>query len=163
MNHQVGGGVSAGCFASAAINIVSNWSITTNLGHHRSIYGTSWRAKRFNVSDGCGTVGGAKSPQQHRLKFVTSRHIAPHTSACRVHSSICPHSLLHVCCLSGPTKMWLLFQAPEGVLQAAPEGFSVRRAFSINLRKAFQVSSCGRGRVYSTEAATLLRTRRSCT
>jgi len=53
--------------------------------------------------------------------------------------------------------MWLLFQAPEGVLQAAPEGFSVRRAFSINLRKAFQVSGCGQDRMGctdSTEAST---------
>jgi hypothetical protein len=39
--------------------------------------------------------------------------------------------------------MWLLFQAPEGVLQAAPEGFTIRRAFNINLRKAFQVQHQG--------------------
>jgi hypothetical protein len=35
--------------------------------------------------------------------------------------------------------MWLLFQAPEGVLGCAPQGFTIRRAFNINLRKAFQV------------------------
>lgn len=41
--------------------------------------------------------------------------------------------------------MWLLFQAPDGVLQAAPEGFTIRRAFSINLRKAFQVHRAEQG------------------
>jgi hypothetical protein len=35
--------------------------------------------------------------------------------------------------------MWLLFQAPDGVLQCVPEGFTIRRAFNINLRKGFQV------------------------
>jgi hypothetical protein len=39
----------------------------------------------------------------------------------------------------GPTKMWLLFQAPDGELQTAPQGFTIRRAFKINLRRAFQV------------------------
>lgn len=37
--------------------------------------------------------------------------------------------------------MWLLFQAPEGVLGCAPQGFTIRRAFNINLRKAFQVTA----------------------
>jgi hypothetical protein len=40
---------------------------------------------------------------------------------------------------AGPTKLWLLFQAPDGELQSAPQGFTIRRAFNINLRKAFQV------------------------
>eukprot|EP00878_Enallax_costatus_P018716 GHUV01019719.1.p4 GENE.GHUV01019719.1~~GHUV01019719.1.p4 ORF type:complete len:109 (+),score=40.21 GHUV01019719.1:1377-1703(+) len=39
----------------------------------------------------------------------------------------------------GPTKMFLLFEAPEGGLSAAPDGFVPKRAFYINLRKAFQV------------------------
>eukprot|EP00878_Enallax_costatus_P005311 GHUV01005578.1.p1 GENE.GHUV01005578.1~~GHUV01005578.1.p1 ORF type:complete len:154 (+),score=66.13 GHUV01005578.1:1377-1838(+) len=40
----------------------------------------------------------------------------------------------------GPTKMFLLFEAPEGGLSAAPDGFVPKRAFYINLRKAFQVN-----------------------
>lgn len=40
----------------------------------------------------------------------------------------------------GPTKMFLLFQCPEGSIPTAPEGFMAKRAFNINLRKAFQVN-----------------------
>lgn len=40
----------------------------------------------------------------------------------------------------GPTKMFLLFQAHEGALAGPPEGFAAKRAFSINLRKGFQVN-----------------------
>jgi hypothetical protein len=35
--------------------------------------------------------------------------------------------------------MWLLFQAPPAGLACAPAGFSIKRSFSLNLRKAFQV------------------------
>ncbi|KAF6265591.1 hypothetical protein COO60DRAFT_1456961 [Scenedesmus sp. NREL 46B-D3] len=38
----------------------------------------------------------------------------------------------------GPTKMFLLFQAHEGVLAGPPQGFAAKRAFSINLRRGFQ-------------------------
>lgn len=47
-----------------------------------------------------------------------------------------------LCCMSsvaGPTKMFLLFKAPDGGLLAAPDAFVPKRAFKINLRKAFQV------------------------
>eukprot|EP00879_Flechtneria_rotunda_P012704 GHRR01013266.1.p1 GENE.GHRR01013266.1~~GHRR01013266.1.p1 ORF type:complete len:277 (+),score=85.69 GHRR01013266.1:308-1138(+) len=40
----------------------------------------------------------------------------------------------------GPTKMFLLCKTQEGALEAAPEGFVARRAFQVNLRKAFQVN-----------------------
>jgi hypothetical protein len=40
---------------------------------------------------------------------------------------------------AGPTKMFLLFQAHEGALDGPPQGFAAKRAFSINLRKGFQV------------------------
>jgi hypothetical protein len=35
--------------------------------------------------------------------------------------------------------MFLLFQAHEGALDGPPQGFAAKRAFSINLRKGFQV------------------------
>jgi hypothetical protein len=35
--------------------------------------------------------------------------------------------------------MFLLFQAQEGALAGPPQGFAAKRAFSINLRRGFQV------------------------
>ena len=40
--------------------------------------------------------------------------------------------------------MFLLFEAPEGGLPSTPDGFVPKRAFNINLRKAFQVLDCRR-------------------
>ncbi|KAF8063796.1 hypothetical protein HT031_003653 [Scenedesmus sp. PABB004] len=46
----------------------------------------------------------------------------------------------------GPTKMFLLFAAPEGSLAAPPQGFAPKRAFALNMRKALQARARrGRG------------------